>query len=56
MNGAITSFSAGLVLFYCEVSYLHKFGIFMMITIASALVFSLMFYPALSYAIGPEFK
>jgi predicted RND superfamily exporter protein len=56
VNGAITSFSAGLLLYFCTFSSLHKFGVFMMTTIASALFFSLLFYPALSYSFGPEFK
>lgn len=56
LNGAITSFSAGLLLYFCQFSSLHKFGVFMMTTIASALFFSLLFFPALSYRFGPEYK
>lgn len=35
--------------------YLQKFGTFMVITIICSVFFSLVFYSALSYEIGPEF-
>lgn len=35
--------------------YLQKFGTFMVITINCSVFFSLVFYSALSYEIGPEF-
>ena len=56
LNGAVTSFFAGLFLYFCQFSYLHKFGILMMITIVSSLGFSMIFYPALSYIRGPQNK
>lgn len=52
-NGAFTSLVAGIFLYMCQYSYLHKFGIMMMITISTALVFSMTFYPALCYFKGP---
>ena len=36
--------------------YLQKFGTFMVITLICSVSFSLVFYPALSYELGPEFK
>ena len=54
LNGAFTSFMAGIFLYMCQYSYLHKFGILMMFTISTALVFSMTFYPALCYFKGPE--
>ena len=56
INGAITSFMAGFFLSKCQVSFLYKFGILMQFTIASALLFSLIFYPAFGYLLGPQFR
>lgn len=56
LNGAVTSFMAGVFLDRCQFSYLHKFGILLMITISSSLIIAMTFYPALSYFKGPQYK
>lgn len=56
LNGAVTSFVAGIFLFLCQYSYLHKFGVLMIVTIISSLFFAMIFFPALCYYVGPEFK
>lgn len=55
-NGAVTTFVAGIFLYQCSFIINRKFGIFIMITISASMVFSLIFYPALSYLMGPEKK
>jgi len=56
INGAVTSFAAGCFLYFCQMTLLHKFGVMMMVTIASAFLYSMMVYPALCYKWGPEGK
>lgn len=54
--GAITSFLTGLFLTQCQFSYLHKFGIMMMFTVSAALCSALIFLPAISYFMGPQYQ
>ena len=56
IHGAITSMGAGICLTQCMIIELSKFGLLMMMTIGAALVFSLIFYPAISYQSGPQGK
>jgi hypothetical protein len=43
-------------MFQMHFEYLQKFGTFMIITIFCSVFFSVVFYTALSYELGPEFK
>merc|ERR1712096_178791 len=45
LNGAFTSFVAGLILFRCYIRQSTQFGILMMITIVTALIVALVFFP-----------
>lgn len=38
------------------ISELHKFGVLMIVTLVSAIYYSLVFFPAISYQFGPQFK
>ena len=54
MNGAITSFLAGALMVGGNFEYLHKFGIFMMVTILSSVLVTYFFFPAILFIAGPE--
>lgn len=52
--GAATSFMSGFFLLQCEFAYMYKFGLMMCVTIVSALISALIYFPALTYLMGPE--
>ena len=52
--GAITSFLSGFFLMQCEFSYMYKFGVMMCVTIVSAMLVALVFFPAQTYLLGPQ--
>jgi predicted RND superfamily exporter protein len=55
ISGCITTFISSCFLVACQVLMLYEFGILLQITLISSLYYSLVFFPAISYIIGPEY-
>merc|ERR1719181_1420011 len=51
--GASTTLGAGVVLCFCQLEVFLKIGIMIVLTISYALLYSLIFFPALLILIGP---
>ncbi len=52
--GAITTLLAGLPLFFCVLIFFNKFATLIVSTILYSLYFSLVFFSAVCFAIGPQ--
>ena len=56
LGGAITTLGAGFFLFFCTIVFFTKFAILITTTIIFSLLFSTLFFSALSHIIGPQNK
>jgi predicted RND superfamily exporter protein len=56
LAGALTSIFSALFLMLCQAASLNKFGVLLLITIASSMLSALIFLPSLFYIIGPNGK
>lgn len=53
-GGAITTFGAGIFLLPCTVSLFWKMGILLIVAVVASLAYSLLFFSALCFYLGPE--
>jgi predicted RND superfamily exporter protein len=56
LSSCLTTYSSGLFLMFTTMYTLYKFGILIQLTILIAMIYSLVFFPALNYIIGPQNK
>ena len=56
LGGAITTFGSVVMLLAAKFGVFFKFGVFISLTIPFSLLYSMLFFPALLHAIGPQNK
>lgn len=56
ISSGLTSYSSGVFLVFCNIYMLYKFGILIQISIILALFYSIIFFSALNYLMGPQNK
>lgn len=54
-GGAASTLGSAFFLFFCEITYLSKFGHFLFMTIGYSIFFALGLFPVLLLLIGPPF-
>ena len=53
LSGAISTIGASIPMFFAKIIFFYKFGIFILLTIALSLQFSLVFFSAVLAILGP---
>ena len=54
LAGASTTFSAGVVMFFCVISFFQKFGLVLLLTMAHAVIACFVVFIALADTLGPN--
>ena len=54
LGGAITTLLAAFALYFCTIRFFTKFALLLTLNIIYAILFSLLFFSALSFALGPQ--